>query len=153
MTTISPASSEQLKSTAMQDSWSTVPLAVTVPPTRVLYAVSDRRAIGGTALPRGFLLGALLVLFALLNFGDLATTYVGLLHGLNEGNPLMSHLLARYGFGALIADKVVVIAAVSCGAFVLRRFSSRMSHVVALVCDSLVMLVVLSNIIQYAMIR
>ncbi len=153
MSTISPASSDQVESTDTQDSWSTMPLAVTVPPDRILYAVSDRAAIRGTALSRGFLLGALLVLFAVLNIGDLASTYVGLEHGLNEGNPLMSQLLARYGFGALIADKVAVIAAVTCGAFVLHRFSSRMAHVVAMICDTLVLLVVLSNIVQYAIMK
>lgn len=152
MTTISPASPDR-KTSGMQDSWSTGPLTVTVPPERVLYAVSDRTATGGTARPRGFLLASLLALFALLNIGDLASTYVGLLHGLDEGNPLMSRLLTHYGFGALIADKLIVVAAVSFGAFLLRKLNWRMAHAVALFCDALVFLVVLANIVQYAMIR
>lgn len=153
MTTISPASSDQPKPSGTQDPWSTRPLAVTMPPDRVLYAVSGRTVTGGTVRPNGFLLAALLVLFALLNIGDLASTYVGLVHGLAEGNPLMSQLLAHYGFGALIADKVFVVTTVSCGAFLLRKLNWRMAHAVAVICDALVLVVVLANIVQYALTR
>jgi hypothetical protein len=66
---------------------------------------------------------------------------------------LMSHLLALYGFGALIADKVLVVAAVTGGTFLLRRFSSRMANLVTVACNGLVLVVVLSNLVQYALIR
>ena len=150
MATISPASSDRMDSlqpTGEPDTWSTVPLNIVAPSSSILYAVPVRRAIGSS------LLAVLLALFAVLNLGDLASTYIGLSHGLNEGNPLMSHLLALYGFGALIADKVLVVATVTGGTFLLRRFSSRMANLVTVACDGLVLVVVLSNLVQYALIR
>jgi hypothetical protein len=101
----------------------------------------------------GYYLAALLVVFALLNVGDLASTYLGLAHGLNEGNPLMKQLLQHFGFGALIADKLLVVIAVTTGAMVLRRLDQHIAHVVALVCDTLILLVVVSNVVQYLAIR
>lgn len=156
MATISPASSDRMDSlqpTGEPDTWSTVPLKMVAPSSSILYAVPVRRAIGSSLLPQGSLLAVLLALFAVLNLGDLASTYIGLSHGLNEGNPLMSHLLALYGFGALITDKVLVVATVTGGTFLLRRFSSRMANLVTVACDGLVLVVVLSNLVQYALIR
>jgi hypothetical protein len=106
-----------------------------------------------TARPSNYLLVILLAVFALLNLGDLASTYLGIMHGLNEGNPIMSRLLAHYGFSALIADKLIVIGAVTWGALLLARLDWRVAHIIALVCDTLILLVVISNIVQFAMLR
>jgi hypothetical protein len=153
MTTILPASSDPQQSAVTEDTWSTQPPLVSAPPTRILYAVSDRTAMESTARPSSYLLVILLAVFALLNLGDLASTYVGIMHGLNEGNPLMSRLLAHYGFSALIADKLIVIAAVTWGALLLARLDWRVAHIIALVCDTLILLVVISNVVQFAMLR
>jgi hypothetical protein len=109
--------------------------------------------MGSTTRPSGYLLVILLAIFALLNLGDLASTYIGILHGLNEGNPIMSRLLSRYGFSALIADKLIVIAAVTWGALLLSRLHWRVAHIIALVCDTLIFLVVISNVVQFAVLR
>jgi hypothetical protein len=153
MTTILPASSDPQQSAVTEDTWSTQPPLVSAPPTRILYVVSDRTAMESTARPSSYLLVILLAVFALLNLGDLASTYVGIMHGLNEGNPLMSRLLAHYGFSALIADKLIVIAAVTWGALLLARLDWRVAHIIALVCDTLILLVVISNVVQFAMLR
>jgi hypothetical protein len=153
MTTILPASSDPQQSAVTEDTCSTQPLMVSAPPTRILYVVSDRTATESTARPSSYLLVILLAVFALLNLGDLASTYFGILHGLNEGNPIMSRLLAHYGFSALIADKLIVIGAVTWGALLLARLDWRVAHIIALVCDTLILLVVISNVVQFAMVR
>jgi hypothetical protein len=153
MTTIVPASSDPPKSAVTQDTWSTQPLLVRAPPTRILYAVSDHTAMKSAVRPSNHLLTILLTVFALLNLGDLASTYIGLMHGLNEGNPLMSRLLSHYGFSALIADKLIVIAAVSWGALLLSRLDWRVAHIIAVVCDTLILVVVVSNVVQFAVLR
>jgi hypothetical protein len=153
MTTILPASSDPQQSAVMEDTWSTQPLLVSAPPTRILYAVSDHTAMESTARPSSYLLVVLLAVFALLNLGDLASTYFGIMHGLNEGNPIMRRLLAHYGFSALIADKLIVIAAVTWGALLLSRLDWRVARIIALVCDTLLLLVVISNVVQFAMLR
>jgi hypothetical protein len=106
-----------------------------------------------TARPSRNLLVSLLAVFALLNLGDLATTYFGIRHGLNEGNPIMSRLLTHYGFSALIADKLIVIAAVTWGSLLLSRLDWRVARIIALVCNTLIFLVVISNVVQFAMLR
>jgi hypothetical protein len=118
-----------------------------------LYAVSDDTAMESADRPGDYRLVILLAVFALFNLGDLATTYVGILHGLNEGNPIMSRLLSQYGFSALIADKLIVIAAVTWGSLLLGRLDRRVAHIVSLVCDTLIFLVVISNVVQFAMVR
>jgi hypothetical protein len=153
MTTILPAASDPQQSDVTEDAWSTEPLLVGAPPTRILYAVSDHTAMESAARPNSYLLVVLLVVFALLNLGDLASTYFGIMHGLNEGNPIMSQLLARFGFSALIADKLIVIAAVTWGALLLSRMNWRIARIIALVCDTLILLVVISNVVQFAMLR
>jgi len=65
----------------------------------------------------------------------------------------MSGLLSHYGFGALIVDKLIVIAAVTWGALLLYKLNWRIAHMITLVCDALVLLVVVSNIVQYVAIR
>jgi hypothetical protein len=124
-----------------------------VPPERLPYRAPGRSALQQDARRTGYLLATSLVVFALLNACDLASTYLGLAHGLNEGNPLMKQLLQHYGFGALIADKLLVIIAVTAGALVLRRLDRHIAHAVALVCDALILLVVVSNLVQYLAIR
>jgi hypothetical protein len=150
MTAISPISSDHH---GIHDSWSTQPLAVSVPPDALPYPGSARVNIHRLARSVDYFLAMLLVLFALLNAGDLLTTYLGLAHGLNEGNPLMNELLAHYGFGALIADKLLVITAVTSGSLLLHKLNWRIAHAIALVCNTLILLVVLSNIVQFLMIK
>jgi hypothetical protein len=86
-----------------------------------------------------------LVVYVLLNVGDLVSTYVGLQAGLHEANPLMSGLLAQSGFGALIAYKLVVIVAVVGGAIALLRMHPRAAYLTVHVCNSLVFLAVFLN--------
>ena len=150
MSTFSPTSSDEQ---GAQGSWVTQPLAISVPPQRLPYTTRSRSAVQRDARRTGYFLAALLVVFALLNLADLASTYIGLAHGLNEGNPLMKQLLQHFGFGALIADKLLVVVAVTTGALVLRHLDQHIAHTVALVCDALILLVVVSNVVQYLAIR
>jgi hypothetical protein len=90
-----------------------------------------------------------LVLFALLNVCDLVTTYLDLHAGMREGNPLMQHLLATYGFGALIFYKTLMVLVVSFGITALSRGYPTLSKVTLALCNALVLLVVISNFVQY----
>lgn len=102
-----------------------------------------------TPVRRAFPVLALwIALFALLNAGDLISTYVALGIGMREGNPLMSALLARYGFEALIVYKLLVIAVVGCGVLLLRRFHARLANITILICNALVFLAVFLNVLQ-----
>jgi hypothetical protein len=94
-------------------------------------------------------LPALVVLFALLNAADLVSTFVGLRTGMHEGNPLMSALLARYGFVALIAYKAVVVGAVALGVRLLRAYRLSIAHATIWICNTLVFAVVVLNVAQY----
>jgi hypothetical protein len=96
-------------------------------------------------------LSALVALFTILNIADLISTFVGLHSGMREGNPLMSGLLAHYGFMALIAYKVVVVAAVALGVRLLRSFRVSVAHATIVICDVLVLLVVVLNVAQYVL--
>jgi hypothetical protein len=102
--------------------------------------------------PRGRALTPLLafwlVVYTLLNVGDLMSTYAGLHAGLREANPLMSGLLAQNGFGALVAYKLVVIFAVVGGAAVLHRMHPRAAHITVGVCNTLVCSAVALNVWQ-----
>ena len=89
-----------------------------------------------------------LVVYVLLNVGDLVSTYVGLRAGLREANPLMSGLLAQSGFGALIAYKLAVIVAVVGGAIALIRMHPRAAYLTVHVCNGLVFLAVFLNVAQ-----
>jgi hypothetical protein len=89
-----------------------------------------------------------LVVYALLNVGDLVSTYLGLAAGLHEANPLMSGLLTRFGFGALIAYKLVVIVAVVAGAMALFRMHPRAAYLTVHVCNVLVFAAVALNVLQ-----
>lgn len=91
----------------------------------------------------------LLAVFALLNAGDLVSTYAGLHSGMHEGNPLMSELLGHYGFAALIGYKLLVIVAVSVGIVVLRSFSKGIATATIWVCNALVCAVVILNVLQF----
>ena len=93
-------------------------------------------------------LALLIGLFILLNIGDLVSTYVALGIGMREGNPLMSVLLARFGFGALILYKLLVVAVVGIGVVLLRRFHPRLAQITILVCNVLVLLAVVLNVVQ-----
>lgn len=105
------------------------------------------RGKGGHWLPQ------LLVLFAVLNAGDLVSTFIGLEGGMREGNPLMNALLMHYGFGALILYKVLVIVAVTAGVYVLRAFHKSIANITIWVCNALVFGVVVMNVVQYVALR
>lgn len=105
------------------------------------------------ARDRGHWLPELLALFAVLNIGDLVSTFIGLAGGMREGNPLMSTLLAHYGFGALIFYKVVVIVAVTAGIYILRAFHTSIATITIWVCNALVFGVVVMNVVQYVAVR
>jgi hypothetical protein len=123
------------------------PFVVTrvVPPmtSNLCPTARSRQAIG--------FLPAMLALFALLNVADLVSTFIGLRNGMREGNPLMSGLLLHYGFGALVIYKALVILAVTLGVHFLRSFHIRIARATISVCNVLVLIVVLVNITQYAL--
>ncbi len=98
------------------------------------------------ALPLTMVIG--IVLYVLLNVGDVLSTWIGLHTGLHEGNPLMSRLLATYGFSALIAYKVAVVVAVSAGVTKLSRSYRRVAMGTLIICNVLVGLAVLLNLLQ-----
>ncbi len=102
---------------------------------------------------RGHWLPQLLALFAVLNVGDLVSTFIGLEGGMREGNPLMNALLMHYGFGALIFYKVLVIVAVTAGVYVLRAFHKSIANITIWVCNALVFGVVVMNVVQYVALR
>lgn len=90
-------------------------------------------------------------LFVLLNVGDLISTYVALGIGMREGNPLMSALLARDGFAALIIYKLVVVTVVAIGVTLLRRYHARLAQITILICNALVFVAVCLNVLQLRM--
>ncbi|MGZ3636960.1 MAG: DUF5658 family protein [Ktedonobacterales bacterium] len=108
---------------------------------------SRKASEGGRWLPE------LLALFAVLNIGDIVSTYIGLAGGMREGNPLMSTLLAHYGFGALIMYKALVIVAVAVGIYVLRAFHTSIATITIWICNALVLGVVVMNVVQYLALR
>jgi hypothetical protein len=93
-----------------------------------------------------------LAVYVVLNTGDLITTNIGLRSGLHEGNPLMRLLLSQHGFVSLIAYKVVVVAAVLIGLSVLSRRHPRMAGTTLAICNVLVGLAVVLNLVQFAMV-
>ena len=90
-----------------------------------------------------------LALFAVLNGLDLLTTYVDLNAGMREGNPLMRVLLLHDGFGALIFYKALMVLVVSIGILLLNRGYPLLARITLGICNLLVLVVVLSNFIQY----
>jgi hypothetical protein len=103
------------------------------------------------AVAHSWLLAVFLILYALFNLADLASTYIGLQHGMHEGNPLMSQLLAAYGFGALIGYKLMVVGVVSVGVIALRQTYPRVAGVTVVVCNVLVAGAVLLNVLQFTL--
>lgn len=59
---------------------------------------------------------------------DVYTTYLGLAAGLTEGNPVMRWAIADFGFGSLVAAKIVVVGA----AAALRAHRPRFGRTIAL---------------------
>jgi hypothetical protein len=90
-------------------------------------------------------------LYLALNVGDVVSTYVGLQHGLAEGNPLVAALLTHDGFGALIVYKVIITLLVLLGVWVLSAWSDRAARLAVLICNALVALVVILNVAQVAL--
>ena len=130
----------------------TRPLVVRHPARPFVVGSAPARARARAAARARARLGMLPVwlgLFALLNAGDLISTYVGLHGGLHEGNPLMDGLLMHFGFSALIVYKVLVVVAVSLGVMMLRRFHRGISSVTIGICNVLVLGVVILNVLQY----
>jgi hypothetical protein len=99
----------------------------------------------------GRLIPIWLGIFILLNLGDVVSTWVGLHSGMREGNPLMSTLLAHYGFAALIIYKLLVVLAVTGGVLLLRSFQLSVARVTITICNVLVLLVVMLNVAQYVL--
>jgi hypothetical protein len=122
-------------------------------PAGMRSADSYRRARSRKAREGGRWLPELLALFAVLNIGDIVSTFIGLEGGMREGNPLMSTLLAHYGFGALIMYKVLVIVAVTVGIYVLRAFHTSIATITIWICNALVLGVVIMNVVQYVALR
>jgi hypothetical protein len=108
------------------------------------------RAVARPKTP-GRLIPLWLGFFALLNLGDILSTWAGLHSGMREGNPLMSTLLTHYGFAALIGYKLLVVLAVTAGVLLLRSFQLLVARVTIVVCNLLVLLVVALNLVQYLM--
>lgn len=92
-----------------------------------------------------------LCVFALLNLGDLLSTYAGLHNGMREGNPLVGGMMAQYGFASLIAYKAFVVLAVTFGVLWLRSMHPSVARVTLNICNTLVLIVVLLNVIQFAL--
>ena len=90
-------------------------------------------------------------LYVALNLGDVISTYLGLRHGLSEGNPMMRMLLSHDGFGALIAYKIAITVVVLMGLWLLGVWSVRAARVALLICNTLVALVVILNFAQFAL--
>lgn len=133
----------------------TQPLVVVRHPVRPFAAssASVRARRGATVRSSRVHLGMLpawMALFAVLNAGDLISTYIGLHSGLREGNPLMDGLLMHYGFAALIVYKMLVVAAVGLGVVMLRRFHRGIASATIWICNALVLVVVLLNVLQFA---
>lgn len=93
--------------------------------------------------------GLLIGIFAALNLGDLISTWVDLGAGLREGNPFMSMLLTRHGFGALIAYKTIVVTVVAIVMGSLWHARPKLVSATMIFCDLLVFVAVAANIIQY----
>lgn len=91
-------------------------------------------------------------LFVVLNIGDLVSTYVALGLNMREGNPLMSTLLQQFGFKALIAYKLAVVLTVGLGVLLLRRYHPRLAQITLYVCNALVLVAVLLNVVQLNMV-
>lgn len=131
----------------------TQPLPPIVPLPRRPFVVARTRQpqTGARSRSVSTVLSGWLGLFALLNLGDILSTYIGLANGMREGNPLMGTLLSHYGFTALVVYKVLVVLAVTGGILLLRSFSFSVARVTIVICNVLVALVVLMNILQFAM--
>lgn len=157
MSSTAPSSRAGRAERAALAHWTAPPLSRALPPpvTRpfvVTRGVPRRAIVQRAALPiHDGLLPLLVAIFAMLNAGDLASTFLGLQSGMREGNPLMSLLLSSYGFGALILYKMLVIVAVGAGVFFLRIFQRRVAHVTIWICNLLVLGVVVSNLMQFTL--
>ncbi len=155
MSSTAPSSRAGRADRAVLVRWTTQPLPRALPtavsrPFVVTRPSPSRAVRRRAALPiHGGVLPLLVAIFAVLNAGDLASTFLGLQNGMREGNPLMGALLSSYGFGALILYKIMVIVAVGAGVIFLRIFHRRVAHVTIWVCDLLVLGVVISNLMQF----
>ncbi|HEX6122302.1 MAG TPA: DUF5658 family protein [Ktedonobacterales bacterium] len=134
----------------MRYSW---PPAITPPVLRPLPRPQPRPPahLWVAAVRRARALWLWVAVYVALNVADLVSTYIGLHSGLHEGNPLMGSLLREHGFGALIVYKVLVVVAVVAGIHVLRHRHARLAGITLTICNTLVGLAVLLNLLQYAL--
>jgi len=132
----------------------TRPLPVSVAPSWGIGKAQRARRVAGRAAVGGLsLLVVWEILYALLNLGDLVSTYIGLHVGLSEGNPLMHDLLGLTGFGGLIAYKVFVTVVVILGVGILHRWQPRVAHLTIWMCNILTLAAVVLNVVQIAFLR
>lgn len=120
------------------------------------FVVTRASAVAGPqpiARPKAerFAFALWLCVFALLNVGDLVSTYAGLHSGMREGNPLVSNMMSQFGFGSLIAYKVFVVLAVTFGVLWLRSLHPSVARVTLTICNALVLIVVLLNVTQFVL--
>lgn len=154
MSSTAPSSHAGRAERAVLARCTTQPITRALPPAIsrpfVVSRLAPPRAVARrAAMPIHGVLPVLIAVFAVLNAGDLASTFLGLQNGMREGNPLMGALLSSYGFGALILYKIMVIVAVGVGVLFLRFFHRRVAHVTIWVCNLLVLGVVISNLMQF----
>lgn len=92
-----------------------------------------------------------MALYLVFNLGDLLSTYLGLRHGLKEGNPLMNAMLTWNGFTAVIDYKLIVTLSVLAGLWLVSGWNIRAARAALLICNCMVALVVALNLAQYVM--
>ncbi len=92
-----------------------------------------------------------MALYLVFNLGDLFSTYMGLRHGLKEGNPLMNAMLTWNGFSAVIDYKLIVTLSVLAGLWLLSGWNIRAARAAMLICNCMVALVVALNLAQYVL--
>lgn len=132
----------------------TQPLPIVVPGAARPFVVA-RAGVGARSLPvarpkvERFAFPLWLCVFALLNLGDLLSTYAGLHGGMREGNPLVGRMMAQYGFASLVAYKAFVVLAVTFGVLWLRSMHPSVARVTLSICNTLVAIVVLLNVVQF----
>lgn len=150
----------QYRQQSYEEAWRATRATLAAQPTRPLRGGIARSLGSGRVQRAGQVAGraavvggmSLLVvcemLYALLNVGDLVSTYVGLHVGLSEGNPLMHSLLGITGFGGLIAYKMLVTVVVVLGLNILYRWQPRVAYLTVWLCNGLTLAAVVLNIAQ-----
>lgn len=150
---------QQRQQQSYEEAWRATRASLAAQPTQPLRVRSAPSWGAGNARRKGTVSGHIVaggisllvvweVLYALLNVGDLVSTWVGLRAGLSEGNPLMHNLLGVTGFGGLIGYKVLVTVVVVLGVGILHRWQPRVAHLTIWMCNVLTLAAVLLNVLQ-----